>query len=350
MLTCFIGSYTEYPVPGFGGIGHGIYTVQLNEKSGELTTLHTEKVRNPSYLAISDDHQFLYCPTELDEGENPKVKAYKIEVDFSLEFLNEQPISGGFPCHIASLNNSVFVACYASGNIIQLPIDASGRLIETKTDYHHKGSSVNKTRQEAPHPHQVVVHPNKKDIYVCDLGIDAIKAYRVEGAELVPNEKNDCVVSQGSGPRHLAFNADGSLGYVINELTGTISVLKTEGGRFKVLKTYSAIPSDYKEEPSGSAIRIHPNGTFLYAAVRKADALAIFGIAEDRLVLIEHQYTQGEELREFNITPDGEWMIACHQNSHDVVVYRIRNDGRLDDVYRTKSILSPVCISFGINK
>ena len=59
-------------IPSFGGIGHGIYTVQLNTENGELSTLHTERARNPSYLTISHDNRFLYCNTELDENENQK--------------------------------------------------------------------------------------------------------------------------------------------------------------------------------------------------------------------------------------------------------------------------------------
>ncbi|NNK76187.1 MAG: beta-propeller fold lactonase family protein, partial [Maribacter sp.] len=59
-LTFFIGSYTEYPTPGFGRKGEGIYTIQMNMETGKLTTVHAEKARNPSYLAISNDNNFLY--------------------------------------------------------------------------------------------------------------------------------------------------------------------------------------------------------------------------------------------------------------------------------------------------
>lgn len=346
VLIFFIGSYTEYPIPNFGGIGHGIYTVQLNTETGELTTLHTEMARNPSYLALSVDNRFLYCINELDESENPKVGAYKINTDSSLELLNEQPITGGYPCHIKTYGNNVLVACYATGNVIQYPLDASGKLMEAKKQYQHKGSSINKARQEAPHAHQVAVHPNKEDIYVCDLGIDSLKAYGFQGEELAPNTTKDCGVTKGGGPRHMVFNADGSLAYVLNELSGTVSVLKSENGYFEELGTYSALPSDYHGEPSGSAIRLHPNGKFLYTANRKLEALTIFRILGEELQLLDYQYTKGEEVREFNITPNGKWLIACHQNSHDTVVYRIEKDGKLHERYRSKKILSPVCIAF----
>lgn len=346
MLTFFIGSYTEYPIPGFGGIGGGIYTVRLNTETGELTIVHTENARNPSYLTISKDNKFLYCNTELDEKDSPMVKAYKIKNDLSLEFLNEQPISGGYPSHIETFNNNILIACYATGNLLQYPLDESKKLMDCQKNHHHKGSSINKARQEAPHPHQVSIHPNKKDIYVCDLGIDTIKAYHFQSGELVQNEKKDIDVTIGGGPRHMVFNKGGGLAYVLNELTGAVAVLKNIDGNFEELITYSTLPNDYKGEPSASAIRIHQNGKFLYTANRKLEALTIFSIVEDKLELIAYQYTGGDEVREFNITPDGKWLIACHQNSHDMVVYKIEDDGKLEETYRTKEILSPVCIVF----
>jgi len=346
MLTLYIGSYTEYPIPDFGGIGKGICTVQLDTETGVLKTIYSKMARNPSYLTISDDNQFLYCNTELDQSEDPKVSAYKINDDFSLEFLNEQPISGGYPCHINYVEKSVLVACYASGNIIQYPLDASGRLLKAQKEYCHKGSSINELRQETPHPHQAVVHPNKKDIYVCDLGIDTVKAYYFEKGQLVPNPDKDSTVTAGGGPRHLTFNAEASLAYVINELTGNISVLENKNGAFKEIATYASLPETYKEVPSASAIRLHPNGKFLYAANRAAELISIFKVSGKELILLTYQYTQGKEVREFNITPDGKWLIACHQNSHDTVVYKIQGNGTLNETYRTLEILSPVCVAF----
>ena len=346
ILTFFIGSYTEYPIPGFGGIGRGIYTVRLNTKTGELDVLHTEYVRNPSYLAIGEDNQFLYCHTELDAKDQPKAKAYRIREDYSLEFLNEQDINGGYPCHLVTYGSNVLVACYMTGNVLQFPLDRSGRLKKCTKDHRHHGSSINDARQEGPHAHQVAIHPNMKDIYVCDLGIDTIKAYRMQDGELMPNEQKDCKLTTGGGPRHLVFNSNASLVYVLNELTGDISVLQSNNDTFTEIHTYHALPDDYHGEAGGSAIRIHPNAKYLYAANRQLGAITIFRIEENTLKTIDFQYTRGEGVREFTISPDGQWLIACHQDSHDTVVYKIEEDGRLTEVNRTKDILSPVCLVF----
>ena len=150
--------------------------------------------------------------------------------------------------------------------------------------YYHNGSSINKARQERPHAHQVVVHPNKKDIYISDLGIDTLKAYDFQGTEIIPSDRKDVAVSKGGGPRHLVFNREGNLAYVLNELTGSISVLLHHGYKFVKIDTYSSLPSNFSGQPC-TAIRIHPNGKFLYAANRKLEAISIFEIEEARLTI-----------------------------------------------------------------
>ena len=345
-LTFFIGSYTQFLSPEIVGFGEGISTVQWNEETGELLVLHTKKTISPSYLTISADNKYLYCNTEVIEAQNPMVQAYRINTDSSLEFLNEQPIKGGCPCHIEALNDRVFVACYISGNMLEYPVDQTGRLLECVKNHQHSGSSINSERQEAAHAHQVAIHPNKKDVYVCDLGIDTLKAYEVQANKLIPNLHKDLGVSKGGGPRHLVFNKDGNLGYVINELTSVVSVLKNKGNKFEQIGSYNSLPEFYQDSPSASAIRMHPNGNFLYVGNRKFDAITIFKIEGDTLDLISHKHTNANELREFNISPSGKWLVACHQNSNDTIVYSIKEDGELTEVYRTKEIKTPVCVVF----
>ncbi len=346
LSTFFIGSYTQFLSPEIVGSGDGISTVQLNEETGELSVLHTKNTISPSYFALSADNKFLYCNTEVIEEENPVVQAYKINDDFSLKFLNEQEISGGCPCHIEVLHGRVLVACYISGNMLEYPLDGTGKLLECIKNHQHSGSSINLERQEAAHAHHVAIHPNKKDVYVCDLGIDTLKAYEVQDGKLGPNPPKDIGVSKGGGPRHLVFNKDGNLGYVINELTSAVSVLKNKGNKFEQIGSYNSLPESYQDSPSASAIRIHPNGKYLYVGNRKFDAITIFKIEGDTLDLVDYKHTNANEIREFNISPSGKWLIACHQNSNDTIVYMVKPDGKLLEVHRTKAIRTPVCVTF----
>lgn len=345
-LVFFMGSYTEMLSPDFGGSGEGIYTVALNVDTGEITNLHSLFTANPSYLVLSEDKKFLFCNTEVSRDNSPKVQSYRVKDDFSLEFINEQDINGGYPCHIEKLGDSILVACYQTGNVLQFPIDSNGSLVECAKNYQHSGSSINKARQEGPHAHQSVVHPNGKDVYVADLGLDKLKAYAFDTNEFLKNDQKDIAVALGNGPRHIVFNMRGDVGYIINELSGEIMVMEPQGDRFKVTTSYSSLPPGYEGIPSSSAIRIHPNGKYVYAANRGANAITICKIIEKKLEILDYQFTEGIELREFNISPDGKWLIACHQNSHDIVVYQIGLDGKLIEMYRTKDIKSPVCVVF----
>jgi len=188
MSVIFIGSYTEMIMPNFGGNGEGISVLKLNETSGELQLLNTTKTTNPGYIALSENGQFLYTITEVFSQKKPFVKAYKIGPSYTLEFLNEQPIPGGLPCHIAYKNNAVLISCYETGNIMSYPIDDTGKLLNVSNHFTHNGSSINKERQEAPHPHQIVLNEKNNYVFVPDLGIDKIKVYELDETILRPLE------------------------------------------------------------------------------------------------------------------------------------------------------------------
>lgn len=345
-FTVYLGSYTRFLTPDFGGNGEGIYCARLNGETGQLTLLNTTPCVNPSYLALSQDHQYIYTCSELALEDKPIISAFKINQDHSLTQVSEQVIPGAYPCHITAVQNSVFVACYGTGNVIQFPLDEQKAIQPHLRNHAHSGSSNHVQRQDSPHAHQVVAHPNLNEIYVCDLGIDVIKAYTLDGNSFDPCLENDIAVTKGGGVRHLVFDNAGMNAYAINELTGDVSILKRKQNTFKEIATVTSLPVTFKSFPSASAIRLHPNQKHLYVANRQLEAVTIFEIENDKLKLIDIHYTQGSELREFNISPDGKWLIACHQNSDDTVIYLIASDGSLFEKYRTKDFKSSVCVVF----
>ncbi|WP_303316273.1 lactonase family protein [Flavivirga abyssicola] len=341
----YIGCYTHMLTEDFGGKGDGIYTVEINNNSGVLKVLHTFSITNPAYLTLSDDQHYLYALTEVSINENPKVKAFKIQEDYSLQLLNEQAIDGDLPCHITYMNNGLLIACYGSGNMLLFPTKDNGTLLPSVQNFQHTGSSINLLRQEGPHAHQTMIHPNGKDVFVPDLGIDLIKAYRLENNILVDVKEDDIAVEKGGGPRHMVFNKKGDLGYLINELTGDVSILKRKDNKFTLLKSVRSLPSTFSETPSGSALRIHPNGNYLYVGNRTLDAITIFKIQGDNLELQSFQSTNGKTLREFNIISDGKWLIACLQDSNEVITYKIAPNGELLEQARNYDIVSAVCVT-----
>lgn len=63
----------------------------------------------------------------------------------------------------------------------------------------------NPSRQEAPHPHQVVVDPTDSYVISNDLGADLIRVFSINKATSALKEMPSFKASPGSGPRHGAF-------------------------------------------------------------------------------------------------------------------------------------------------
>jgi len=57
--------------------------MSLNTETGEVNILNITSTTNPSYIAINDESNFLYSITEISKKEEPVIKAYKINEDYS---------------------------------------------------------------------------------------------------------------------------------------------------------------------------------------------------------------------------------------------------------------------------
>ncbi len=342
----FVGSYTETITPDFGGHGDGIYTMSLDTKKGKIKHLHTFKTTNPSYLAISDNQKYLYSVTEVVSQKNPKIQAFAVQADYSLQLLNEVEISSSLPCHISYFEQKVVVSCYGSGDVLLFSTTDFGQLLNGPEVINHSGSSLNLDRQESAHPHQAVFSKKHNKIYVPDLGLDAVKVYKVENNKLQEAVAESIEITAGFGPRHLVFNKSEDLGYVINELTGQLSILKSTAGVFKQIEVCKSLPDSFKEQPSASAIRLHPDGEFLYVANRKWDGITVFKVHKETLQRKDFKMMKANTIRDFAISPDGDWLIAALQDSDLLKVFQINGNGTLLEKKSTKTIGSPAAVLF----
>ncbi len=349
-MILYVGCYSEMITPEFGGRGDGIYCYDFDEKTGILHYKNISIVRNPSYLCIDQSNRFLYVIEEVVKEKNPIINAFAIQADHSLQLINQQPIQGGLPCHLDFVNNHLLaVACYETGHVMTYPIAEDGRLQEASFTTRHEGSSINLERQESAHAH-VIVPESLGKVAVCDLGMDQILFYEsTEFHQLRIQKEKTISIPAGHGPRHLAFHPEGKYGFVSNELTATVSVLKRSNDELWELKaTIAALPPSYSGTPSASAIRVHPSGRFVYSGNRGHDSIAIFHFDEKNgiLELVGHQSTFGRTPREFNLTPDGQWLLVANQDSDFIVVFKVNlEDGSLQK-YKKYDVKSPVCLKW----
>lgn len=326
MAIFYTGSYTQEGSPASNPTGEGIACFELNLKSGDVDLLHLTRQRNPSYMVISEDKKFLYAVEEMFENLNPEIYAYKIEEGGVLRLLGSQAIQGDYACHLAIIQDRLVLANYVSGNALSYPILEDGSLAPCHQEIKHEGTGPNEARQEAAHAHMIYPFDENK-MYVVDLTLDVAKAYQFDPVsehwKAMP--ELDIAIDPGSGARHMIMDPKEDFAFVLSELTGEIFVADLRSGKSEIVQKISYIPEDHEGAVGGAAIRIHPNGQFLYASNRGSETLAVFKIEDKskQLTLVAYQSTYGKTPRDFNIDPTGKWLIAANQDSNSLAVFEI---------------------------
>ena len=141
--------------------------------------------------------------------------------------------------------------------------------------------------------------------------------------------------TSGAGPRHIVFHPSYKIAYLICELNSTIEVLIYDGdGQFERMQTISTLPENFSEFNGTAAIRLSADGRFLYGSNRGHNSIAVYKVAGDgTLELVEIVPTNGKNPRDFNITPDQQYVIAVHQDSDNATVFkRDPKTGKLTEI------------------
>ena len=328
-VLVYFGTYT-------GPSSAGIYVSRLDLRSGRLSTPELAVATiHPSFLAVHPGGRHLYTVNEVDDfgGERAgAVSAFAIEASTGRLRLLDQVSSGGAtPCHLSTDRDGryLFVANYGGGSVAVLPIRADGSLGPASALVRHEGRGPNPVRQEAPHAHGVGLDPAGSLLWVADLGIDKVLAYRFAAATgtLAIPPASIASLPPGSGPRHFAFTASGGHLFVLGELSLTVTALRVGSGAPTPLQTISTVPEGVAPSPDlkAAGIQLHPSGRFLYASTRGTDTIAVFSV-EPRTGLLsrlEIVPAGGRTPRALAVDPTGRWLLAADQGSSEVVVFGV---------------------------
>lgn len=344
----YIGTYT-------GGASEGIYQLELDASNGAVTvTGLAAATENPSFLALHPALPTLYAVGEMGGG--GVVSAFAVDaMSGALEIQNAQSSEGAGPCHVAVSPNGAYVAVanYSGGNVALMPIEADGTLAPAISVMQHEGASVHPQRQQRPHAHAVIFDPEGRHLFVADLGIDRLMAYRVDAVSggLEPNEPAYAALAPGAGPRHFAFHPSGDFAYSVNELDNTVTAFAYDSstGTLETLQSITTLPEGFEEPNTTAEIRVHPSGRFLYASNRGHDSIAAFSIDPEsgRLEALGQTSTGGQMPRNFNLDPEGQWLLAANQRTDNVVVFAIDADsGSLTPTGQEVTVPAPVCVVF----
>jgi 6-phosphogluconolactonase len=352
------------------GVSKGIYQSRFDPVTGHVTppVLAAPALR-PSYLALSPPvagGRHLYAVNEAVDA-TATVTSFLIDpATGALKQLNQVSSAGAGPCFISvdATGEAAFVANYNGSSIATYRILSDGTLSQPVERINFKESRFgtrgpNAARQDAPHPHSVVLSPDNRFLLANDLGSDAISVFSLEpGAHLSQPAlfSND---HPGSGPRHLLFHPNGRWIYTINELDSTIdhSLWTTTSSRTApqglLVNTGTGIKTIASNFPAGknsaAELAVSRDGNFLYASNRGEDTLVVFAIhpEDGSLSLIERISCGGKTPRHFTLDPTGHWLLCGNQDSATVTIFRRDGGtGKLGGPVQTVALDSPMFALF----
>ena len=339
--TVYTGGYTEPIQMASGevvpGRGKGVGRCTIDKTTGQIVcTAMLPATPNPSHLTLTADGRYLYCVSELKDYcgvSGSTVSAYALE-EGGIRLLSRQATCGADACFVCLWHDEkwLLAANYSGGSVAVFPVGDDHALGPAACVLRHTGRGTDPQRQQSPHPHQILPAPDGVHLYVPDLGLDRLVCYRFDSRTgwLTKDGWQDIPGLPGQGVRHGVFSADGTRLYVMTEMTAQVNVYRYDPASGAAELAQTCDTAARAAGALGAAIRLHPSGSRLYVSVRGADVLVRFCIGADGL-LREPQCTAsgGKIPRDFDLTPDGQFLLAANQDSDSLCVFEIDTEGAL---------------------
>jgi len=331
---------------------NGVYIFEFDALSGELRLISsTENVINPSYLSVSEDNKYVYAINE--DGEQSTVSAFAYNSkEHTLKFLNKNKTLGADPCHIIDDAQNVIVANYGGGSIAVFKKMTGNTISEVRQLIQHEGKGINKDRQEKPHVHMVYFSPDKNFVFANDLGLDKVFIYNYlpHANDQILTLKETIDLKAGSGPRHAAFSKNGNFIFLLHELDGTLTTLRyNKNGSLEILNETNSTPPNFNGSASSAAIKISPDGNFLYLSHRgDLNSISIYKISKNgEIDFVDRISTGGKEPRDFAIDPFGNFLLIGHEETNNITIFkRDKTNGKITNTGKITEICAPVNLIF----
>lgn len=343
-----VGTYTNEQ----GTNGIHVYTFDGETGDAEEKSRTTD-IRNPSFLAVSSDKKNVYSVSEAGEGKG--VNAYAFDMGSGrLTFLNSGSAGGNGPCYISvdDKKRTVFTGNYGGGSLSATKLKSDGSLSNDVQVIQHEGGSVNKSRQDKPHVHAVVLSPDNRFLLVPDLGTDKVNIYRYDESQpkpLSPAPQAFASVNPGGGPRHLTFHPNGKFAYLILEMEGAVVAFDYKDGQLKEIQKLTMLSPGFSGKVGAADIHVSPDGKFLYGSNRgEANDIVIYAIGKKGTLTYAGRQGQGIDTpRNFTIDPTGNFLLVGNQNGNNIAIFkRDKKTGMLSPTGKTIQVDKPVCLKF----
>lgn len=314
--VAYVGTYTH-------GTSHGIYVYDI-DKHGHFTEKAVVPVNNPSNICITNSGKYLISIA--DEG----LVSFKIEDDGNLTQINKAWTNGMRGCYVKTDNedNLVFMGGYHDGKITVMKLNEDGSLGELTEEIYHQGLG-NSFSEKTTGPHVACVETTIDDKYLCavDSGLSQIRIYEInhETGKLRLFDIYRCPLE--SEPRRIRFSQDGKFGYILQQETNVIEIVKYDADSTEPLTYIGTVSTtDNEFKPSDSVeFKLSLDDKYIYVSIDGYNAVAIFERDPETglLTLITRSNISGDFPKVVSPLPSGSRFVSLNHDSNEIMTFKI---------------------------
>lgn len=322
----YVGSGT------WGAAEQGRITVyQIDRTTRELTLLSTVEAGGlASFLAIDEGALRLFAADEDDGG----VLSFSIDRDSGALTRKGDRVGTSHPVYLtlAPQGDALLAANYREGTVDVYPISSDGA-----------AETPRKSLETGRHTHCVVLDP-KERVLIANKSSDTISLFSYSAGVL--HEMTPPTVAHTS-PRHIAFDLDGRT-LVISELADTVSRYNwTPSGALSLEFQEKRLPGTKDAElNSGADIVLSPTGSFVYGSNRgTSNSIFAYDLRSGAAKLIGNYSSGGLTPRKIAMDPLGEFLVVGNQESKNITIFDIEEDGALVPVLNEPTSVSPYFVT-----
>ncbi|KAI9846728.1 MAG: hypothetical protein M1838_001157 [Thelocarpon superellum] len=207
-VACYTGQVTTLSLHQHQDGGYDLSEVSRRSDS---------TASSPSCLALDDEHLTVFLVNEALKSPEGSLSSWKIDSNGALKEIDRvDTIPGGVSAAISGSSLSTF------------SVGTDNRLSPLQTltfTLPHPGP--NPARQEAPHPHDVILDPTGRYLLVPDLGADLLRVFSIAETTNEMLERVAFPAKPGTGPRHALFwkpdGQESTFLYVVTELDNSVT-------------------------------------------------------------------------------------------------------------------------------
>ncbi|MBV9483158.1 MAG: beta-propeller fold lactonase family protein [Acidobacteria bacterium] len=307
---------------------HGVWGYYADFNIGSLTTINGSPFSTqqaPTAIAINPAHTFGYVAN----ASSSTVTSYSFDLNGSMT-PNGTQVVGSNPVALAidSGGKFLFVTNQNSGSLSVFSIGPNGGLSTVQPAVPLPNLACpTPGLLPCPAPVALAVTPSTSFLYVIDQLQNLVFTFPINlNSGALSLNANLPALPVGSAPSGMAMNSAGTLLYVANRDSETVSGFTIAADNSTSPGNLTAIPGSFATELSPVAAAVDPSGQFLYVADRSSNQVSGFRIKAvigTLSALSNSPYNSGPAPDFIAISPTNKFLYVSNSGNSSISAYMI---------------------------